>query len=108
MLRIPIPDSAFASERITLNGQTYVFVFRYNSRQERWKLDIQDAFEEPIKNGLTLVENMSITGHLSLPDEFGGDLYCVKLLAGEDRLGRDNVGIGKTHELVYIGDNEIQ
>jgi hypothetical protein len=107
MLRIPIPDTAYSSEQVTLNGQTFIFTFRYNERSERWKLDIEDSFENLIIAGLTLVENISLTSHLNLLDIFDGDLYCVKLEAGEERLGRNNVGVGKTHELIYVGANEL-
>lgn len=107
MLRIPIPNSSYAEQTVTLNGQSYGFTFRYNSRAKRWKLDISDSFENVIVNGLTLIENSAITPHITLPTDFGGELVCVKLEAGDDRLGRLNVGVNKTHELVYIGDNEI-
>lgn len=106
MLRIPIPLSAYSDQSITLNGQNYIFTFRFNTRSSRWKVDIYDAFENLLVAGITVVEDSLLTYHINLPDTFGGELHCVKLAAGDDRAGRINVGINKTHELVYYGDNE--
>lgn len=107
MLVIPTPNESYADVKVSLNGETFIFTYRFNSRSERWKLDIADSLGYDVCNGLTIVENQDLTTYISQLDVLGGMLFTIKTRAGDDRIGRDNLGAGKTHQIMYISDAEL-
>ncbi len=111
MLRIPMSNGAFFSQKVTLNGNTYELTFRYNTRSKQWKLDILDVTAgegSALRNGITVQSGADLTGYLSFPESFGGFLFCAKLQAGDDIVTRNNLGVDKTHELLYATYAELQ
>jgi hypothetical protein len=48
--------------RISLSGTVYTLRFRYNSRMQRWILDIADASNNDLINGLPILINQNVNG----------------------------------------------
>jgi len=61
-VEIPLTKEIFAyTERIDLDGATYVLTIRYNARSERWIMDIADADETALLQGIVLNLNYPLT-----------------------------------------------
>lgn len=80
MVVFEIPTSASQTwyvQTVTLSGVTYRLELRYNTRMQRWILNILDAGDTPILMGQPLLINRNLTGQytqLSLPE---GTMFCV-------------------------------
>jgi hypothetical protein len=56
--------------RISLSGTIYTLHLRYNSRSQRWLIDINDSQDNQIISGLPILINRNVSGQyttLSLP-----------------------------------------
>jgi hypothetical protein len=106
-LRIPIPKVSYATNVVPLGGQSYGFTFRFNERSGRWKLDISTVAGTVIRNGITLIEDASLTSHLYLQRFWHGILYVGQINEGTEPAGRDNIGLGKQYELLYFSHEEL-
>jgi len=61
IIQIPIDNiNASFKLRTDIEEVTYVLEFNYNSRLERWHINIMDADEEPILMGVPLGINFNI------------------------------------------------
>lgn len=107
ILRIPVPKVSFATNSVSLGGQSYNFTFRFNERSNRWKLDISTAEGEVVRNGLTLIEGVFPLSHLYTPNFLHGVLSVQQTKDGTEPAGRDNLGIGKQYELLYFSVDEL-
>jgi len=106
--RIPVPNTSFATQIVSLGGESYEFTFRYNERSERWKLDISTTDGVVVRNGITLVEGIFFTEHLILPEFDHGMLGVLQLKAADRKASRHNLGIDRQYELIYISYDELQ
>lgn len=107
MLRLNVPEAAFAQQEVSLGGLTYKIVYKYNDWDERWRLDIYLG-EALVIAGVKIMENTSLLGfRYSLADFTHGDLQCLKMLDDGQEVGRNNLGIGKAYELVYFSNEEL-
>lgn len=107
MLSIPIPDSAYSEVEVSLGGSAYNFVFNYNSMDTTYRLDIFSGGESVIY-GVLLIEGSSLLGKYTLPLFDHGELFVAKLEATDRKPSRDNIGLGKAYELLYISDDEMR
>lgn len=107
MLKIPVPESSYSEVEVTLNGETYTFVYRFNERSNRWKVDIFNLDGDAIVKGLTVVENFSPTAHLTLPELEQGLFYIGTAENTKAPVGLNNFGINKTYEMVYASYEEL-
>lgn len=105
MLSISVPDSADADQNVTLGGLEYKFTTRYNTRDQRWRLSIslQGA---PIISGLKVMENQDLLNGYLLANFSHGSLYCARIRQDDQQVGRNNFGIGKAYELIYLTTKE--
>ncbi len=107
MKRIPVPTVSFANTTTTLNGSSYNLTFRWNEVRNRWKLDIYDSSFNPVLLGITLIEGQNLTGYYSYASKvMDGFLFIAKLTNSDEPVGRNNIGINKTYELVYVSNDE--
>ena len=106
MIRLPVPKLSYSEVEVTLGGLSYTLTYRFNSRSERWKMDLRDSEGVYIKKGMTLMANTSPTIYLHLPDFNHGDLFTLPTSATRDPVGRDNIGIGDKFELLYASVSE--
>jgi hypothetical protein len=87
--------------RITLSGTTYVLRFRYNYRSTRWMMDIADASNNDILDGMVMKINTDLTYQFrtSLSNLPPGQFFVI------DNTGNNNqptqYSFGNTHTLYY-------
>ena len=105
-LRIPVPDTSFAENTFSLGGINYRFVFRFNDRDERWRIDIY-INDDPVKLGIKVMENQLFLSRYRLEDFDHGDIGCFRVLETTEPVGRNNLGIDKAYELIYLTNEEI-
>lgn len=103
MNRLNTPDLSYSEVITSLNGDTYNLEYRYLERTKRWKLGITDSEGTLLAGSVTIMEQWDLTGYLSqVNKKLDGFLFTVQQKAGDTAIGRSNLGINKTHELVYI------
>lgn len=105
-LTIFVPDTSWSRQLVSLDGKSYIFEISYNERSTRWYIDISLSGTEVI-NSIKALENINMTGRYNLIDFDHGELFCVNLKKTSDPVGRDNFGIGKDYELIYLTNQEI-
>ena len=105
-LKISIPDSSNATSDISLGGINYTFGFYYNSRDQRYRIDIYEG-TTPVIIGLKVVENTILTYKYDLPDFDHGELVVFQFKDTSAPVGRDNFGIDKAYELIYFTNEEL-
>lgn len=61
MFEVPLPgELPFFNIRVRLSGSEYVFDFRYNQREDRYYLTLQNQDGEPLVSGFKVVCNVPI------------------------------------------------
>lgn len=108
-LKIPVPDSAWSEISVTLGGQAYDITFRFNDRdieEKHWRMDIYQD-NTPVLLGIRISPYIPLLSRYRLDLFDHGELICVRMFKGEDKLTRNNFGIGKTYELVYYSNEEL-
>tara|TARA_R110000851_G_scaffold74984_3_gene165297 strand:- start:548 stop:892 length:345 start_codon:yes stop_codon:yes gene_type:complete len=104
---ITIPDASNFDMEVSLSGETYNFQLNYNSVVGRYSLGIGYQGVSLIR-GLLMIEDTSPTFKYDLPLLSSGELLVVKFKEDENICGRDNFGNGKSYELVYVTNEEIE
>ena len=105
-LKIPVTDNAYSNQEITLAGIKYNFKFKFNERDSRWRLSIYIG-DTPVILGVKIMENEALLGRYRLTEFAHGDLLVLRAQDDGEESGRDNFGIGKAYELIYIDNDEI-
>ena len=73
-LRSDVPAFTFQTD---LDGTTFSFKFRYNSRMDRWAFDIATANNEPIISGVLVVTGALLLERFSDPRLPQGDMFVL-------------------------------
>lgn len=106
-LIIKVPESAWHTQDIVLNGVTFNMVLKFNTRDASWYVDLLDANQQVILYGLKVMPNQSLTGRFSylttIPD---GNLWCLRRKRDFSPIGRDNLGVDNTYELIWLSSEE--
>lgn len=102
---IEVPTSAWSEIDVPLNGELYTITYRFNDRDQRWRMDIR-------KEGVDIILGVKIVGQQSLlsmcPLEgLSGDIQCHRNKKTTEGVGRDNLGVGKEYELLYFAPEEL-
>lgn len=88
--------------KLTLSGISYTLRFRYNYRSTRWIMDIADASNNDILDGLPLLIQRDLTYQFlsSISKLPPGNFFCL------DNTGAGNqpsqYSFGNTHSLFYV------
>ena len=94
-------------QKVSLAGVGYDFTFKYNSRDNRLRLDIH-LEGDLIVSGVKIMENQFLLGNYNTPAFKHGDILCARL-AGDSStpatLG--NIGFDKAYELIYYSNSEL-
>lgn len=108
MLRIDVPDLAKSIQPVTLDKVDFYLGFNYNTRNGKWTVDLYDEDKNLLVAGAGLQGGYVIFAQqLYNPSFPAGILSLVNTTSFLEPVGRDNVGTGKTWELVYIGEAEL-
>lgn len=78
-LKIPTSSEAYYRQRTQLNGVSYVFVFKFNSREGIWSFDLLDQDEDPIALGVRVVVGVELLRWVVDSRKPTGTLLCVDL-----------------------------
>lgn len=101
MIRIPIPDVSNSSAKVSLAGVTFTFQYTYNSTSKTFYLNVLKS-GRLIVAGLKLTEGSLLWNKYALDELSIGEIFVAKLKETEEPVGRDNIGLDKAYELVFI------
>lgn len=105
-IKIRVPDKAYSRQNITLSGDSFDIIFKYNVRDDRWYFDLKDEGGNLIFSGIKVMPNQNLTGRY-VKDEFNnGNLWCFRRQKDDGAVSRNNFGIGKSFELAYLTKEE--
>lgn len=103
IVKIDVPDLSEPLVEVTLSGKSYLFRFHYSNVEDRYYLDISYK-NVPVVSGLKLLE-AALTLKQDLPEFKEGNLFLVPLQSTTEPPSRNNIGVGKPYELIYIPNN---
>ena len=106
ILRLNLPSKAWGSQFVNIAGKRYKFIYRYNSRDEYWRVSVKYENESLIEN-YKLVEGEIIKFTTKLSSFNHGILVLVNAKNTTDSPGRYNIGIDKDYEFIYLSLDEI-
>ena len=80
-VQIPLQtENPHYSERVDLDGETYILTFLYTERNDLWTLDIQDKDENDLILGIPIFPQYDLLaqyqGNVSLPQ---GTLFAINI-----------------------------
>ncbi len=102
---IPFKDLPSFTESVTLDGVPLNFKFIWNGRDSAWFMDILDADNDAILNGVKIVNGWELifrATDIRLPL---GALLVVSLQGNEDVIRRDNMSTD--YDLIYMTEAEL-
>lgn len=105
-ISIPVPTSSWEDEIISLGGREYKLTFRFNTRDQGWRIDLYLG-DVLVKGGMKVVQDGSLLLIYQLDDFSHGDIWCIKAQETTEDVGRNNLGQGKAYELIYFSNEEL-
>lgn len=93
-----VPSYTF---NVDLENERYRFVFRYNSRIDRWVFDIFDPNENTIQSGVPLTINSELLRQNVRSIKYPGVLGCTSTVR-EGATDPTRFTIGVDSKLVYL------
>lgn len=101
ILRIPVnADQADLKLRTELEGITYVLRIYWNTRAERWFIEILDADENPMLMGTPLNVDTDFLSRFRIEGLMPGILILYD--AGEENQEATRDSLGDRHLLLYL------
>lgn len=94
-----VPTDSFFTQRTVLGPDTFILTFRYNARMDRWILDIADASNNVIEQGMVILASRNVYG-----------LYINKLAAqlpAGSLIPVDMTGQGRDPQLKTLGGDVL-
>lgn len=108
MIKIPVPStSSYAESTVNLGGQSYKFVWRYNSVMERWLVDIY-LNDEEVSMGEALIENTYMFYGKPIDKFSHGVIGVFRAKNSMEKVSRYNIGIDKDYEFLYLTNEEFE
>ena len=107
MLILPIPDSANSEVEVTLGGESYVFKYSFNNVDSTYRLDIYYRNQALIL-GINLREGVPLLSKYTFSELDHGELFVSKVENTGRPPTRDNIGLDKPYELVYVSYEEMR
>lgn len=108
MITIQTTSDPFYTTRVTLDGTDYILDFKYNQRQDRWYLTIQDANGNELVSGVKIVCNWPLLMRFANSALPVGELIAVALTDDDTPPGLNELGPGLRVELTYFEVSDIQ
>lgn len=108
-VQIKVADNAYQSKLITLNGNSLFFTFTFNSRDQRWYVDVVDRNNTDIVNGVKILPAQDLTSkYIDLSTSIGGYLFCIDTRQSGQDVTRLNFGTDKQFQFWYYTNKEIE
>jgi hypothetical protein len=106
-LKINIPDIPNSTQRISLEGVTYLLRLVFNTRSTSWHFNLSDELGDIIYDQTAIQHSQNLSFRFRNEKTPLGDFFCLKIEDTEEALGRDNFGNDKAYRLYYITPSEI-
>lgn len=104
---IKIPNSAWHEQSISVSGDLIQIVFKFNTRDDSWYIDLLEDTGEGILYGIKVMPNQSLTGRYSYLDSLpSGNLWCLRVKNDFSPINRNNLGIGEAYSLFWLSEEE--
>ncbi len=104
---IKVPTTSYESQETVIGSQTFNLLFKYNASDAAWYITIRDTALNPLVAGIKVMPNQNLTRAYSYLNIFeDGDIWCRRSSATRDPIGRNNLGVGLSYELVWISSQE--
>ena len=104
---LKIEDSSYQIQRVNIDNQIFNIQLSFNSRDEAWYIDIFDINSTALLQGQKLQWGSFTSKKFLIPELLSGDFYIFKTDFRDEKLGRNNLGVDKLYQLVYLTDVEI-
>ena len=107
---IPVDADPIFKQRVTLDGEDYIFRIRYSQREDRYWMDLSDANEDPISMGIKLVINCDFLRTIVDERKPPGRLYCFDYPGSDSPIKASAVNscsFGSRIQLTYLDLAEI-
>jgi len=77
---------------VRLDGILFTLLFRFNSREGFWHMDLLDSSEVGIRHGIKILEGFSRLRLIALEGRPPGDMIAIDLTGEGSEPGRDTLG----------------
>lgn len=84
-----IPNYEFKTD---LDGVTYTLSFRYNSRMDRWIMDIKTEDDDPIIMGIPILLGVSLIKRFADSRLPAGDIFAISVGTTTAEAGKEDLG----------------
>jgi len=106
---IPTSNDVSAYQfQITLDGEIYIFVFRWNTVHEYWTLDILDFASTPLAVGIKITINYPLTHRYASSLLPPGELIAIDGSGNLERIGREDLAEDSVVKLLYVTKQEYE
>lgn len=106
MIQLPVTTSGNTDLDVTVEGVTYTFQYRYNTRNQRIFLNIlKDTI--PLVNGMRLIEFNLPTFPYANEDLPTGEFYIAQLNEGDGFATLGNLNINQEFSLTHVTEQEL-
>jgi hypothetical protein len=100
-LQLPIRNDQPAYRfQLTLETRVYFFEFRFNTRQDRWLMDVLDETQSPILMGIPILTGLPILDGYTRATRPPGTFVAVDLTGQERNADRETFGVDVV--LLYV------
>lgn len=107
-----IPTRGFANyeQFVSILEATYLFRFRFNTREETWWLSILDSERTPIVQGIKIVPGINLLEAYSYNEKLPRVALFVSVVEGEGDgpPGLEDFGEGLRVQLMYATGDDTQ
>ena len=93
-------------EQITLDGILFRLLFKYNTRDDFWYVDLRDASDVPIKVGIKLLTGFSLL-RLVADTNIRPSGTCVMLDPTDEDKEAGQLTLGVDASLLYVEETDL-
>ncbi len=94
LIQLPVnSDQANYEFKTTIDGTKYTFAFRFNTRADRWIMDIKTGSGDVLVTGIPLLAGVDFLARFNKDIRFPqGNLFLLNLIDENANPGRDDLG----------------